>query len=82
VAFQAFYQEQLELVPARSGPPGWGEPLRFRPAVIKQQTTRTAGEAWRLTQQARAALRKHGLKGLLAEAANYVRWQMLRANDR
>lgn len=82
VAFQAFYQEQLELVAARRGPPGWGEPLRFRPTVIKQQTTRTAGEAWRLTQQARAALRKHGLKGLLTEAANYVRWQMLRSNDR
>ena len=82
VAFQAFYEEQLELVPARGGPPGWGEPLRFRPTVIKQQTTRTAGEAWRLTQQARAALRKHGLKGLLTEAANYVRWQMLRSNGR
>jgi hypothetical protein len=76
LVFQPFYGERGALLGPRQGPAGWGEPIRFVPALAQAAVKGQAQEARRLGGQARQAWRARGVRGLVEEVKNYVKWQL------
>jgi glycosyltransferase involved in cell wall biosynthesis len=76
VAFQPFYGERPPLLGPRHDPGDWHTPVRLAPAVARDLAARRAEELRRLGGQARTAVTKGGVRGLVAEIRSYLEWQL------